>query len=174
MMTAITVNLRPHRQQWLRERTFCFNFATSEFSAAITFFSFLSCLHGIAMACCKLEDVKKMPERPFQSTQLSFPSKSFGRSSIVNRSFQAPCSPSPKSQHILRLGVLRFCSGTFLSEFSIPKSLVPPFSSHVCCHGNHATLAYFWTLGSPLFFKYFQLRETFCGLTFYALDSIIL
>ena len=35
-------------------------------------------------------------------------------------------------------------------------------------------LAGFWTLKSPLFFKYFYLRETFCGITFYASDIIIL
>ena len=29
-------------------------------------------------------------------------------------------------------------------------------------------------LESPLSFKYFHLRETFCGITFYALDIIIL
>ena len=81
--------------------------------------------------------------------------------------------PSHKSQH-KRLGVWRLLLCNFsLYVYSIQKSSVPPISPHVCCHGNHAFFGLFLKTQVSIVFKYFRLRETFCWITFYALDIII-
>ena len=57
----------------------------------------------------------------------------------------ALCAPSPISQHISKTAwSLELLLGEFsFYVYSFQKSLVPPISPHVCCHGNHAT---FWLI----------------------------
>ena len=68
------------------------------------------------------------------------------------------------------LGVRSCCFIAFLAgKFSFRKV---QFHQSAVIHVAMATKQQFWELKSPLSFKYFHLRETFCWITFYALDII--
>ena len=94
----------------------------------------------------------------------------------LSRPGGALCAPSPKSQHIFKTAwslELLLCE-FFLCIFHSEKFSSTNQPSCVLRWPPCNFLAYFRKLVSPLFFKYFHLRETFCRITFYALDIIIL
>ena len=67
--------------------------------------------------------------------------KSIELNPIQARRHIVPPVASPKSRHIFKTAWgLEFllCDFSFY-KFSIQKSLVPPISHHVCCHGSHTT-----------------------------------
>ena len=85
--------------------------------------------------------------------------------------------PPPLNRSISskRLGVRSFCFVTFLS-WNFPFRKVQ-FHQSAIMYVFMATIQLYGLtlkLGSPLFFKYFQLRETFCEINFYDVDIIIL
>ena len=72
--------------------------------------------------------------------------------------FGGTLCPSPKSQHIFKTDwilELLLCDFSFY-VFSIKKSLVPPISPHVCCHGNHTTFGLFLKTRIAIVFQVFS------------------
>ena len=73
-----------------------------------------------------------------------------------------------------RLGVWSYCYVTFLSMyFPFRKVQFHHLAFVYVAMATMQLLPYFPKLESPLFFKYFHLRETFCGIT-YASDMVLL
>ena len=121
-------------------------------------FSSISCWCGFTEDCqCTFRrerDIEREREKKQSQTNL------IGSSDLNLSRPGAHCSPYENPKKSLKwLGVWSFCSINFLNGNFQSKISVIPISPQVCCHGSHTIFSVLLKIESPLFFKYFHLRE---------------